>query len=198
MSDGDPTPAPEPTPTPEPERTFTQDEVNRMIQDRVARVKREAPEDYADLKAQAAKWAEYEESQKTELEKAQAAAKKAEKEAARAFEAANKRLMDVAIREAGMELKAVKPEHLPRLIDTSSVTVGDDGQVTGASEAVAAFLEANPEYVGKPRVKDPVDLGARGPAPGQISREELRSMSPAEIVKAQNEGRLNDVLGIKQ
>ena len=83
-----------------------------------------------------------------------------------------------------------------RLIDTDSVTIGDDGQVTGAGEAVKAFLEANPEYVGKGRVVDPVDQGARGTTPG-ITRDELKNMSTAEIVQAQNEGRLDHLLGAK-
>lgn len=196
MPEGDPTPAPtpEPTPAPEPERTFTQTELDRIVQDRVARVKREAPEDYDALKAQAAKWAEYEETQKSELEKAQDAAKRAEKEAAKALASANSRLIEAAVLAEGATQNATKPEHLSRLIDLNSVTVGDDGQVTGAGEAVKAFLEANPEYVGKGRPKaEPVDQGARGSTP-TISREDLKSMSMEQIMEAQNSGQLDHLL----
>ena len=200
LLDPDPTsggdPAPDPTPEPAPARTFTQEELDRIVQDRLARAKREEPADYKELKAQAAKWAEYEESQKTELEKAQNAAKAAQKEAAQAIARANQQLTDAAILTEASKAKMLKPEHAPLLVDKNSVTIGDDGQVTGAQEAVTAFLEANPEYVGKGRVADPVAQGARGtPTPGQITREELKGMSSAEIVKAQNEGRLNDLLG---
>ena len=178
------------------ERTFTQAELDRIVQERVARVKREAPPDYEDLRAKAAKLEELEAAQLSELEKAQKAREKAEAKAAEAIERANRRLVEAAIREAGVELRAVKPEHLPRLIDTESVTIGDDGQVTGAGEAVKAFLEANPEYVGSERPKPgPVDQGARGGgAVDQLTREDMSRMSPEEIDKAYNEGRFDSLL----
>jgi hypothetical protein len=158
-------------------------------------VKREVPDDYEDLKAAALKWGEFEESQKTELEKAQTAAKKAEKDAAKALERANARLIQAEILRAGTEAKALKPEHLHRLIDTESVTVADDGRVTGVQEAVEAFLEANPEYVGKGRVADPVDQGARGSTPAQLTREDLKNMTPEQINEARLAGRTDKLLG---
>lgn len=80
----EPTPeAPVPTepPTPPPaepvtEKSFTQDDVNAML----AKQKREQFGDYGDLKAQAARLAELEESQRTEAEKVAARAATAEKE----------------------------------------------------------------------------------------------------------------------
>jgi DNA repair ATPase RecN len=58
-------------------KTFTQEQVNRMIQERVARVKHEEPSDYAELKAKAARLDEIEEANKSDLEKATDAAAKA-------------------------------------------------------------------------------------------------------------------------
>ena len=58
-------------------KTFTQEQVNRMIQERVARVKREEPADYAELKAKAARLDEIEEANKSDLQKATDAAVKA-------------------------------------------------------------------------------------------------------------------------
>jgi cation transport ATPase len=66
---------------PEP-KTFTQEQVNRMMQERVARVKSEPPADYEELKAKAARLDEIEEANKSELEKANDARAKAETEAA--------------------------------------------------------------------------------------------------------------------
>ena len=63
-------------------KTFTQEQVNRMIQERIARVKREEPADYAELKAKAARLDEIEEANKSDLEKANDAASKAQTEAA--------------------------------------------------------------------------------------------------------------------
>ena len=62
-------------------KTFTQEQVNRMIQERIARVKSEPPADYEDLKAKAAKYDELAEAQKSDLEKANDAATKAKAEA---------------------------------------------------------------------------------------------------------------------
>lgn len=198
MPDGDPTP--EPNPAPEA-RTFTQDELDRIVQDRLARDrqarKAEVPSDYAELKAKAEKFDAVEAEKLSELEKEQKARQEAEDRAAKREALANKKLIEAAVLAEATKAKAVKPEHMHKLIDSSSVAVGDDGQVTGVQEAVTAFLDANPEYVGKARVADPVDQGARGAAPGQITRDELKSMSSEEIVKAQSEGRLNDLLGIK-
>lgn len=57
------------TTTPEEQKTFTQDELNAIVGERL---KRESDKyaDYEDLKAKAQKFDEYTESQKTELEKA--------------------------------------------------------------------------------------------------------------------------------
>lgn len=62
-------------------KTFTQEQVNRMIQERVARVKHEEPADYAELKAKAAKLDEIEEANKSDLQKATDAAAKAKAKA---------------------------------------------------------------------------------------------------------------------
>lgn len=181
----------EPPADPPAERTFTQTELDRIVQERVARVKREAPADYEELKAKAEKFDAAEADKLSELEKAQQAREAAEKRAAEALARANKRLVEAAVIAEAAAQNALKPEHMPRLIDTGSVTVGDDGQVTGVQEALKSFLEANPEYVGKGRpATGSVDQGARGSTPG-ITREDLAKMSSAEIVKAQQEGRLD-------
>ena len=177
------------------ERTFTQAELDKIVQDRVARVKREVPDDYEDLRAAAAELAEFKKSQLTELEQAQQAREAAEKAAAEALARANSRLIQAEILREATEQKAIRPEHMHRLIDTEKVTVGDDGQVAGAEEAIKAFLEANPEYVGKGRLTEPVEQGARGTTPTQLTREDLQSMTPEAINKARDEGRLDKLLG---
>lgn len=196
MPEGDPTPTPDPTPDPTPEvTTFTQAQVDRIVQERVARVKREAPEDYEDLKAKAKKLEELEAAQLSELEKAQKKAEDAEKAAAEAIRLANNRLIQAEILREATEQKAIKPEHMHRLIDTENVTIGDDGRVTGIQDAVKTFLEANPEFVGKGRPVEPVDQGARGNSQTQLTREDLKTMSPEDINKAREEGRLDVVMG---
>lgn len=55
-------------------RTFTQEEVNAIVERRVARVKAVPPADYEDLKAKAARLDELEQANKSELERANDAA----------------------------------------------------------------------------------------------------------------------------
>lgn len=174
------------------DRTFSQADVDRIVQERLGR-ERQRFSDYEDLKAKAAKLDEIEAASKSELEKATERASKAEQEAQQIREAANRRLVEAAVIAAATKAKVLKPEHMPRLIDTGSVTVGDDGQVTGAEDAVTAFLEANPEYVGASARPGGADQGARGGAQ-QLGADALQTMSAEEIVKAQKEGRLDSVL----
>lgn len=197
--DPDPPPAGDPpadSPSGDPpaaDRTFTQEQVDRIVQERLSRAKSTPPSDYEDLKAKAAKLDELEQANATELEKAVARAEKAEAERQSAIEAANKRLVEAAVLAEATAQKAIRPEHLHRLIDTGQVTVGDDGQVTGAKEAVEAFLKANPEYVGSP-AGGGADQGAREGGVKQLTRDQLKTMTPEQIVKARQEGRLDSVL----
>lgn len=77
MSDATPeSTEPEPKPTEQANKSFTQDDVNALL----AKQKRETFGDYGELKAKAAKLAEFEESQRTEAEKVTARAAAAERE----------------------------------------------------------------------------------------------------------------------
>lgn len=145
-------------PPPAEPKTFSQEQVDRMIQERLARAKATPPADYEQLQKtaaeQATRLAEIEAANLTELQKAQKAA--ADAEAARvALETATAGQVTKA-REAVLnaELKAaaasagVRAALLGAVIDRTSVTVGDDGAVTGLAEAVQAAIDANPEIVG--------------------------------------------------
>ena len=176
-----------------PARTFTQDDVDRIVQDRVARVKREAPDDYADLQAAKAELDEIKAASQTELERLQEQLADTQKRADQATAAAQAQLTEAAILAEATRQGAVKPEHIHRLIDNGKVTIADDGSVAGVEEAVKDFLEANPEYVGGRSSGGSADQGARGGA-AALTRDDLKSMSSAEIVKAQDEGRLDHLL----
>ena len=63
------------------QRTFSQDEVNRIVADRLKRAKSTPPADYDELKAKAARLDELEAANKSDLEKANDAANKARGEA---------------------------------------------------------------------------------------------------------------------
>lgn len=63
-------------------RTFTQEQVDSIVKERLARAKSEKPADYDELKAKAAKYDELEEAKKTELEKVTERADAAQADAA--------------------------------------------------------------------------------------------------------------------
>ena len=63
-------------------RTFTQEQVDNIVKERLARAKATPPADYEELKAKAAKYDELEEAKKTELEKVTERADAAQADAA--------------------------------------------------------------------------------------------------------------------
>jgi len=62
-------------------KTFTQEQVDKIVQERLKRAKGEKPADYDELKAKAAKLDEIEDAQKTELERITEQATKAQETA---------------------------------------------------------------------------------------------------------------------
>lgn len=183
------------TPPAAPERTFTQAELDTFL----ARQKRQllaGADDVAQLREKAKRLDELEEQSKTELERERDRAARAEEELTRIRETAQQQLIQAAVLSEATKQKALKPEHMHRLIDLDTVTVGDDGQVIGAEDAVKAFLESNPEYVGRPQAPaGSADQGARPSA--QITEADLAKMTPEAIDAAHREGRLDHLLRVR-
>jgi hypothetical protein len=196
------TPPPDPTgasaPASDPGRTFTQSEVDRLIQERLQRAKATPPADYEDLKAAAAKLAEYEAAQLSEQERLQKAAQEAEARATAATERAQQAILRSSVVSAAQRAGAVDPDAVMAFLDKSKVTIGDDDQVAGVDEAVKAVLESKPYLVGKPPTPTPggADSGVRdGMTSGSFTREQLRdpefyAANKAAILQAANEGRI--------
>jgi hypothetical protein len=185
-------------PDPEP-RTFTQEQVDRIVQDRLARAKATPPSDYEELKAAKAELDTLKESQKTELEKAQARAEAAEKERERVAEEAREiKLRSAIVTEAAKpDRKVVDPDLVATLL-TPDVEFDDNQNPTNIAEAMDQLLEQRPYLVasdGGARAGS-ADQGARAGGKKQLTREQLQTMTPAEIVAAQDEGRLDHVMGI--
>lgn len=182
-------------------RTFSQDDLDRIVKDRLARQKSQFA-DYEDLKAKAARLDEVEAANLSELEKAQKAAADAAAELDRIrTEAQEARLTAAILAEvAKADRKVVDPEAALRLLDRSTLELGEDGVPTNTADAVDALLEARPFLVSSVggSARGNADQGARKPGPTQLSREALASMKPDEINRARIEGRLNDVLAGKQ
>lgn len=176
-------------------KSFTQAELDRIVQERVARVKSDPPADYEELKAKAAKLAEIEDANKSELEKANARADKAEADK----KAAEERVKETTLRSAILveaskpDRKIVDPEAALTLLDKSKLTLDADGSPTNIAEAMDALLTAKPYLAGTTPGTKSADQGARG-GNGAQQLGSTDGMSPEEIAKAVEEGRLSDYL----
>jgi hypothetical protein len=179
------------------EKRLPQSEVDRIVQDRLARAAKGQPskDELADLRAAKSKLEEIEQAGQSELEKANAARERAEAAAKDALELANGRLVTAEAKAALAAAGVTNIDGALRALDKTGLTVEDDGTVSGAEEAVKNLLESIPEFVGKV-VPPKVDQGARGTTvkDGQVTAEQLERMSPEEIAKATRQGRMSDLL----
>lgn len=125
-----------------PPKTFTQDELDAILE---ARLKRAVPADYEELKALKAANDAKAEAEKTELQAAkdEAAAAKALGQAATAK--AHTALRKAAIISEATSQNAVDTDAVVALLASNQdVTVDADGNVTGAKAAVKALLTDKP------------------------------------------------------
>ncbi len=133
---------PEGTPPTPPEApkplTMTQDELDRIIADRVRRAR---PADYDELLKLKAEKDAAAEAEKTELEKAKDAQKAAEKAAKEKDSRANAKLLRAEILSEATAQNAVDADTVAELLARSKdITVEEDGTVLGAKEAVTKLL----------------------------------------------------------
>ena len=117
---------------------------------------------------------------------------------AEAMSAANERIRALTLR-AALAGKVSNVDRALRLIDASVIDVDEDGSVDSdaVADAIEALLSDIPELAVK-RFQGSADQGAKGrkAAPSQLSREDLKKLSPAQIVQAEKDGRLNKLKGI--
>lgn len=199
----DPTPTPTPTPEPAEDATPAQDGpftaeqqkiVDRIVQERVARVKATPPADYEDLKAKASKLDELEAQSKSELDKALERAAALERERDEAKLAAQETTLRSAIISTAAG-KLADPTDAIALIDRSAIEFGEDGSPKNVEDLISSLLEAKPHLAAAGGARgSSADQGARGNG-SQISRDQLKTMKPGEIVEAQKKGLLTHLLG---
>lgn len=142
-------------------KSFTQDEVNALVKDRLAR-ERAKLGDVEELRKKASEFDRLSEAQKTELEKAtEKAAKQARDEASAEVDAKWKdRVLrsEVKVAAAG---KLADPEDALRLLDLSGFELDDDGNADeqAIAKAIDELLEQKPY------------LAATGTAPARQKRD---------------------------
>lgn len=122
------------------EKTFTQDEVNRIVQERIIRDRKDRA-DYDELKAKADKFDALEEASKSELQKATERAEKLEAEIN-----TMKREKEIADIRSSVSDETGVP---------ASLLSGEDEESCKAqAEAILKFKEADNKNVGYPILKD--------------------------------------------
>lgn len=141
-------------PTP---RTFSQDDVNRLIDERLKR-EREKYADYTDLKAKAAKWQEHEDAQKSELEKLQAQIADWQNRATQAEQRRQSAILrsSVMAEAAKQGVPADRIEAAYKLLDATQLSVGESDTIPGLEEAIKAMLEVNPFLLATGTPKPPL------------------------------------------
>lgn len=174
------------------EKKFTQADMDRVVADRLARVKTEPPADYADLKkakdeldALKAKATKDENDRLSADEKTtnkiaelEASIQKANDAVAAAKSEAQTEKVRATIIAEAMKQKAVDPSDIVALLPKDAVTIGDDGQVTGAEAAIKSLLEAKPHLVGPTAPLRPK------PDPGQGKTGDAKDFGAAGLAEA--------------
>lgn len=111
---------------------------------------------------------------------------------------ANERIVRAELKAAAAG-KVSNLTALARLVDVSQIEVDADGNPSAddIDEAITQFLTDFPEFAAdKAKFSGTADQGTKGKQSQkrQFTREQLKSMSHEQIVQAQNEGLLDDVL----
>jgi len=115
---------------------------------------------------------------------------------------ANERIVRAEVKAAATG-KVKNPALALKLIDTSGIDVNDDGEVDSdaLNQAIADLLTEYPELAadGGSRFGGSGDQGAKGKPskPAQLSENDLKSMTPEQVVAARLSGQLNTLLGVK-
>lgn len=123
-----------------------------------------------------------------------------------ALAAANDRILKAEVRAAAAS-KLADPQDALRFLDLSAFEVGSDGEVDSSQVAAAIddLITSKPYLAaqGGQRFQGSADGGARNGAaqPTQLSQQDVKRLAAEgrheEINKAREEGRLNELLGIK-
>jgi hypothetical protein len=117
-----------------------------------------------------------------------------------ALSKANGRIVRAEVKAAAAG-KLADPADAYRFLDLEQFEVDDDGNVDSEeiAEAIQDLIKSKPYLAAATakRFQGTGDGGAarKAPRPKQLSRADLKTMTPAQIVKAKADGRLNNLLG---
>ncbi len=167
------------TEAPQPAPAFTQADIDRIVKERIERVKARYA-DYDDLKARAARLDEIERAQMDEKERLAADLKALEDKVSAAERARDEALAQSQERLLRAEVTALAaamsfkyPGDIFRLADLSAAAIDESGAVVGVREALEALAKERPDYIAKPAAPR-IDGEARG------QESDLPKLTPAQ------------------
>ena len=132
-----------PTTEPTTERSFTQEEVNRMMA-QTRREERGKFSDYGELKTRATRADELEQEKLTEAERMEARAIEAEKKATDAQQQIASAMIASEVKVRASAMGVIDPDAAYLLLDRSNVHYDAEAGVSGVDDALAGLLEAKP------------------------------------------------------
>lgn len=148
-------PVVEPTTPPpvEPPKTFTQEELDRIIKERIGREQARFA-DYDDLKKDAEELSKLKEADLSEQEKLnkriaemeKAATDREAKMKAQATEV-NEKLVRAEVRMVAATMDFIKPEQAYKLADLTGVETDEDGQIKGVKKALEKLAKDNQHLI---------------------------------------------------
>lgn len=178
----------QPSESGKPPKTFTQEELDSVIEARLQR-ERSKFADYEGLKEKAKAFDEAEAAKKSELERAQAEVQKAKDESSAALARANGVLKRAAILAEAANQKAADPDTVAMLLlNAESISVNEDGEVTGAKDAVKKLLKDKPFLAGQ--------TSSGGSSGGEFGGGEGPSLAQ-QIADAEAKGDYTTALSLK-
>lgn len=124
-------------------RVFTQEELNAIINDRLAR-ERNKYADYDQLKTAAQKLKEIEDSQKSETEKLQEHLAELERQNKALQEARKQDAIRMAVIAEAQRAGWRDPNDAIRLLDADGIEITDQGEVKGVSDKLKAIAKEKP------------------------------------------------------
>lgn len=174
------------------ERMLPQSQVDRIVQDRLARQKAQFA-DYDALKEKAARFDELEKAQMSELERANARIAELERQNAEAALTVQDSRLRAAVTAEAAKRNVVDPDAALALLDRGAIEFDTEGVPTNIAQAMDSLLEQRPFLVAaRGGTRGSADLGAReGGGPKQLTRDDLKTMTPKQIVEARKAGQLD-------
>lgn len=186
----------------QPEKVFTQDEVNKLLAERVARANKKLDKfaDYDDIKAKLDEFLNQDEERKrselTEIDRYKSDLDKTagERDAhSKTIAELQSQIRNQAITHeffkvaTSMNVQYLDDAH--KLADLSAVTVGEDGRVEGVEDVVKALVEHKPFLVAQ---KQPQKLGEPTGGHKDTADKSAEQMLEDARLKAQRTGRMED------